>query len=144
MEDKYSCQASLLQQQHAQQQQQFAERILEHLAFNSDILERWHQIGSAQGLSTDLEVATFLIQQWVLTVTPPRSACLAIWLWIIPHLLVGQTCLREMQYAENVTSWCKSVADNGCGLYGIGRDWLLFFSWIQDWYKVRMILFSLS
>lgn len=58
------CQATLLQQQHTAQQQQFAERILEHLAFNSDILERWHQIGTAQGLSTDLEVATFLIQHY--------------------------------------------------------------------------------
>ncbi|KAL8558342.1 hypothetical protein ACOMHN_012906 [Nucella lapillus] len=61
--DKYPCQATLLQQQQMQQQQ-FAERILEHLAFNSDILERWHQIGSTQGLNTDLEVATFLIQHY--------------------------------------------------------------------------------
>ncbi|KAK7095849.1 hypothetical protein V1264_005210 [Littorina saxatilis] len=78
MEDKYACQASLLQQQHLQQQQQFAERILEHLAFNSDILERWHQIGSAQGLSTDLEVATFLIQHYENTWdrAPPTEYCL--------------------------------------------------------------------
>ncbi|KAL8591871.1 hypothetical protein ACOMHN_044367 [Nucella lapillus] len=76
MEDKFALQSSLLQTQHVQQQQQqqqqqrqqqqqhFAQRIVDHLAFNGDILDRWHQIGSAQGLSSDLEVATFLIQHY--------------------------------------------------------------------------------
>ncbi|XP_076438569.1 uncharacterized protein LOC143277575 [Babylonia areolata] len=64
MDNKYMHHASLLQHQRMQQQQQFEERILEHLAFNSDILERWHHIGTSQGLTTDLEVATFLVQHY--------------------------------------------------------------------------------
>ena len=48
------------------------------------------------------------------------------WMCVIPHPLIGQMCLRKMQCAGNVTSWCESMADNGCGLYGIGSDCLFF------------------
>lgn len=51
------------QQHQLHQNQQTYIQQLQQLAIDGEILERWRRIGSTQGLSSDSEIANFLIQQ---------------------------------------------------------------------------------